>query len=175
MYAIIDKKYETVISTNEADLGDGFHEVTALKNQLGVKEKMTLIDTPGYNPNSKESVKFWLDKLLRQIKGRFEDQLTAMEMSSVMGESGGTTIKGRDIEEGKIHIIFHLIDEKDLTEDNAAAINALSEFCPVIPLLSKADLIEPDDIQRLKENIRRNGRTLGFKWYDLKEVAFSVK
>lgn len=168
------EKYSSIEKISENDLGDGFYEYCALKSQKGIKERLTVIDSPGYNPNSKESSEFWLAKAIGQIEGRFQEQLTGLEQS-VLSQGPKAQSQSKLKSDKKIHLILHLIDGSEITVQNARIINEFSQFCAIIPVLSKGDTIEPQSVKYTKDIILMKADTYGMIWYKIVQVCACLK
>ena len=134
--------------------------------------RITVIDTPGYDPNSKESVHAWQQRLEKELQSRFSQEISILEQSTLSNESKNGLSKSPKVE-NKVHVVFHLVDGSDFSTHNVAAINSLSEFCSIIPVLSKGDLLEFESPRLGKELVLKAALTSGIKWIDFREVHIS--
>lgn len=167
----IYQKFDHVQKISQIALGNGFHQYVAVKAQKGLKARISIVDSPGYDPRSKESVDRWRTAVEGEIERRLDAEIAGLDHSGLSGVSKTEMSNKGD---QKIHLILHLVDGtgSDFTRENVAAINHFSSYCAVLPVISKADLLQEKSPPVVKELILKAAINAGLKWFDLKEVDF---
>ncbi len=65
--SMLSYRYKSVQGVFENKLGEHFKEYTAVKRDDDYQERICLLDTPGYDPNSKESLEEWYEKIKDEL------------------------------------------------------------------------------------------------------------
>lgn len=69
-----------------------------------------------------------------------------------------------------MHLIFLLLDGSEMTKLHSEYIKKLSKFAPIIPILSKGDLLDPAGVNITKDILMRTARNEAIQFFDVKEV-----
>lgn len=72
----------------------------------------------------------------------------------------------------KVHLIIVLTDGKEINKYFTEKLNELSHFAPLLPVISKADHYEKEEIKTVKEKFMRSSKNSGINWFDAKSVWF---
>ena len=80
---------------------------------------------------------------------------------------------GRDSPDRKIHLILLLTDGKEISTHLAEKLNNLAQYAAIIPVISKADTYESNEIRRAKEIFSRCSRVAGVEWFDARTVELN--
>lgn len=87
-----------------------------------------------------------------------------------MSEDSKSLVQSKARGDKKIHLVLHLIDGSEITEINARAINAISQYCAVVPVLSKGDMIDSQSIRFTKDLISKRAESAGLPWLNIPDV-----
>eukprot|EP00834_Sanchytrium_tribonematis_P007762 NODE_759_length_4134_cov_0.728129.p2 type:complete len:274 gc:universal NODE_759_length_4134_cov_0.728129:952-131(-) len=113
-----------------------------LLQENGVKLRLTLLDTVGFGLTLNRSSD--LEPILAYIKAQYESHLN-IERST----------ERKHIQDTRIHCILYFIPPTGhgLKELDVLALKTLSNWCNVIPVISKGDAFTPDELTKFKESI----------------------
>lgn len=98
--------------------------------------------------------------------------MSSLEKSNLSSNSKTLSGKNLALSEKRVHVIFVLLDGSEIGKIQAEYLKKLSRLAPIIPVLSKGDLLDPTGVKLVKETTMRTARSCGVEFYDIKEVHY---
>lgn len=141
-----------------------------MKSQDGVTQIISIVDTPGYDPNSAESMQKWFETVKGELERRVDYSIIhrwkkrgkASANLLFLGEST------RDLEE-KIHAAIVMLGSENSPREGEYFAK-LAKYVGLIPVLAKGDQLDPVGVKLSKEGIMRMARHSSFEWLDIRQV-----
>ncbi|KAL4481531.1 hypothetical protein ABPG74_007620 [Tetrahymena malaccensis] len=138
-------------------------ERKAVRKENGITLNLNMIDTPGYDADTK--IIQWQEKIISYITSKFETHKQVKKEQEKKESS-----KQQEVQDERVHGCLYFLGGPRISKVDLDNLQKIQEYVTIIPILARGDSYTPEEVVQYKKQLRKDADENKIIFFDPSEV-----